>query len=443
MFSWIFHLQSAMLLTLAIFFVYIAVFMDDMTPTVPLLLLAIFCINDPYAISDILIVSLAIPVGLSLIYHAIVYKHKKKLGSMFFPLALVSCCLLTGGIASPYLSYYTLGLPTALTVGLLLLFAYVYFYNYVKPPQDFKIKKYFVWILIVMALICGLQYLYGWAILGISRNYLLYFGWGNVNTIGAVFLISYPASFYLICKRKNLYYGIISLVILVLALLTTSDGARIILILMTPIALLYTAKQLGGVKKKITYGILLSGTIVLVGLIIFFSVTNSRLVGEKLENAFHMGDRITLYKNAIGLYVHSPIFGVGLSYPFGVGMLGDNFHSVFFHALATTGTFGILAYIPYYIFRIKTIVGDKKPFNFCMLFSFIALEIYAFIDTCEFNPFPIMITVTMLVLICDVTRKTPKKKLLRHKHRHSHHGRHPHSRQSESSHHGESSRHSR
>ena len=82
-----------------------------------------------------------------------------------------------------------------------------------------------------------------------------------------------------------------------------------------------------------------------------------------------------------------------------------NFHSVFFHVLATMGIMGIVAYIFYYIARFKILMETNTCFSLFITITFIMFECYAFIDTAEFNAIPLMSTLTVMITIVELTNK--------------------------------------
>jgi len=150
-------------------------------------------------------------------------------------------------------------------------------------------------------------------------------------------------------------------------------------------------------------------------ILIFFILDPVELWNKVVESLYNDSNRTPLYMAAVDCFKKYPIFGVGLG--FYNDRLMDvvihnfselttfNFHSVIFEVMATMGIVGILAYGFYYYKRIRILGKNNSNKNFFLMFGFIGIELYAFIDTCEFVAVPIMIILTMLILFTEAGNK--------------------------------------
>ncbi|MBQ9486021.1 MAG: O-antigen ligase family protein, partial [Clostridia bacterium] len=300
----------------------------------------------------------------------------------------------------------------ALAVGPLVIIIYLFFINGIRPPKNFDVPLY-VCINFIAATIVGCMELL-LVFLTKDENFLINvrnLGWGNFNTLGAMTLIAIPACCYVIVKtgKSACTFAVIALFI-VADLLSGSDGSLGIAVFSVPFLTVFTFFRL---KKKDRKEFMICLFIVLTALCVAaIAIINELGLEEILSyTAFRAKDngRIKLYSKALELFRANPLLGVGQGFrdesvyvPATGSLQTFNFHSTLFHVIATMGVLGIIAYAFYYFFRIKILLGRNAAFNAFAFLSFVLLQAYGLIDTCEFNVIPLMAYATLLILCVEL-----------------------------------------
>jgi hypothetical protein len=143
-----------------------------------------------------------------------------------------------------------------------------------------------------------------------------------------------------------------------------------------------------------------------------------RILDFFITNLNDDNSRTELYTEAILLFKKYPVFGVGLGYvnPNSFltlsAVITYNFHSFIFHIMATMGIFGILFFGYYYIERYRLVTKKNTPFNLIAFLALASFQVYASVDTCEFNIIPPLITLTVLLVIVEYSNAHPCKEPL-------------------------------
>lgn len=391
-------------------------FYKDLTPFISPVCLFLFCFNDLSVINCFYFYFICGIFAVCLIAHFIKYPVKFYVGDLVLPLILFSVTLFTGGLLSNYLSDYWGGFAVIISTGPVILLEYLVFSNYINPPKNFDIKKYLCIVLILASVTASITMFYLKSITDtFFSDGLVDLKWGTSNTVASLLLFTAPCIYYLLVKAKHftLYLALIAFYFVML-IISNSDGCLGIFILFTPFlmltSLLFIEKSR---RRKFFITILFFGIIALV--VTFLYMKNKDLA--TLLNTADSG-RLYLYEKALSLYKKYPIFGIGLGYydhskyfP-ALGVFRQfNFHSSILHVLATTGTFGILAYAYYLVARIKCLSG-KTTFNFYALTSFLCFQGYALIDVSEFCLFPLLGCITLLITVSEYLKRTQLKNFL-------------------------------
>ena len=416
-FSFAFNMQMGGFSIYIIICCYLLVRQRDSTPILPLVIYFITVFRDLSVTSSILFYILLIPVLVCLIIHFIKFPPIPFcFGKLFLPFFAITSAMLVGGLLSPHLADWHKGLLYAIPLGPGLMLIYLFFNNYLRPPEDFDSKKYFSIALVIMGFICSIDIL----IYSINKFTLLtsefatsHVGWANTNGVGAIMLVVLPACCYLLVKSKNVFcYTLMVLTFYVTIFLTKSDGALGISCVFLPILIFFVYKKLP--KKQRQAFLSLIGFIAIIGCLTIIALQYNGLLESYLasiKKSFKSDTgRSKLYRDAIQNFLKNPIFGVGLGYyndaslNVAINPLSRfNFHSTFFTSLACMGSFGLLAYFYYFYKRYAIITERNTYFNKFMFIAFSMFECYGFIDVCEFITSPQMITITFLILITDLT----------------------------------------
>ncbi|MBQ8426325.1 MAG: O-antigen ligase family protein, partial [Clostridia bacterium] len=163
-------------------------------------------------------------------------------------------------------------------------------------------------------------------------------------------------------------------------------------------------------RKTYVHTIIIISALLLTALVITVVLYGFGELLVAVKPFFSDSSRTKLYEEALNLFAKYPLFGSGLGYVesdtvSALSISLYNFHSVFFHVLATMGIVGIVAYIFYYIARFKILMKNYNCFSLFATIAFLMFECYAFIDTAEFNVIPLMSTVTVFITIVELTNK--------------------------------------
>ena len=401
----IFEMQDIGLFVLIAFAGLILVVHKDITPIIPILTCFFLLIRDyaplttlPYIVSYIFLFS-------CLVCHFIIFPPKAFcLGNMFFPLCLVTAALFLGGTISPYITQYKNGLVTAFTVGPMVLIIYLIFLNGVTPPKNFDLKIYLSVAIIIPTVFASLELFLirnceSFSLLA-SRDST---GWGNVNHVAAMILIAFPLCAYLMCKTKRYAACLAVMLYLVIALyVTRSDGCQGILLMGIPfIALQIIIQSKHNLKQKIIVAFSIAFALISAFGIVVFNLFSINEITDFIIKATYDSGRRFLYAKAIDLFKKNPILGVGVSFidESAYRVTNNfNFHSTFFHILATMGTAGIVAYSVYYFVQFKILLNKNSDFNTFSFISILLLESYGIIDICRFNALVYYITLITLTL---------------------------------------------
>ncbi|MBQ3116353.1 MAG: O-antigen ligase family protein [Clostridia bacterium] len=389
-------------------------FFRDLTAFIPLPIFAVLVLPDFSVFNSFAtFIVLSVPF-IALVLHFIIYPIKKVfIGKVFFSLVAVSVALLLGGICSPHNVKYAYGLVTALTVGALMLFAYFLFTNYYCPPDDFDAGEYFCFMLLCLG-----GTLFFESLIPAVREANT-FGWGSTNTSASLLLLSIPAGWYLVLYKKDVLLNLPLLVIQYVALVfAKSDACLGIVFVMTPVFLL-VALIIGKVPKTKRFVLftllsLFAIALIVCGGILGYSEQARIWTADRLSLMLDDNGRSKFYKKAVEEFLHYPLFGVGQGYMNDefrltlTGVITFNFHSTFFHVLATMGTVGVLAYAYYYFSRIRAFTAENTAFSRFSFLAFIMLQAYGAVDTSEFNVVPIMMTLTLFMVVVEMTAKTKK-----------------------------------
>ncbi len=409
---------------------FILIFLDDAMPVIPtfFMLTSVFpkgASIEKYAY----LLYFSIPFLIALVYHIFKYKRKWKLGKLFFPQLAIAIALLMGGLGSNITaSTYSNGLTTGLLLGFGVLAFYFIFNNYINTGKC-DIKLYFsksmtaVGMLLVLEMIMFMFFNPEMQFSEIKHDFIN-LGSQLSNGVAMTLLLTAPFSFYLALKQPKLSFihFVCALAQYLALFLTYSRGGILFAVVTMPIALIYTVCKTKDYKWKfiMDYIILMLGLLVVYFCFmeqindVLYSILHAR---ESIDIDSISSGRISLYKEAFGVFSQFPAFGASLGYTSSNRV--DSvikffwFHSTFFQIIACTGIFGLLMFIYGYYGRFKIIFTNikKSSFNFIALVAFIGFEGYSMIDCGTFIPMPFMLMVTIITLIVEKANEQEKLKV--------------------------------
>lgn len=397
----------------------VLIFIKDLSPLIPLIASCILTVRNYSVLTSVPCIVEYCLLGACFIYHFIRFPFKQfYLGKLFFPLCLVSAALFLGGTLSQQgLDRYADGLAVAFATGPALLIIYLIFINGIDAPKNTDLPLY-VCYAILSATVCActeILFVY------LRHNVDFYpltrsVGWGNYNTVGAMTLISIPICCFIAVKTKK-FASMSSVIISMIAtdIISGSDGSIGIAAFSLPFLIIFVLINVNAEYRKrlvlcISVIILL---ICVAGLILLYKFGFDAVSSFIIDKTNATG-RFALYDKAIKIFRKNPVLGIGQGFydESSEYLQTYNFHSTFFHVLATMGIFGIIAYFVYYFFRFKILLGKNSSVNTFAYFSFIMFEAYGLIDVCEFNILPLMTFITLIILTVELSNIKGEEKNL-------------------------------
>lgn len=412
-FSYFVSIPEIGIVSLGLIACFVLIIYKDLTPFIPLPFTVMLVFRSYDNVLQPINCVVFVLVFFSLVAHFIIYPPTLKRGKLYLPLIFVSAALFLGGIGSPYFSEYERGLATVLATGPLLLFVYFLFTSYLCPPKGFSLKNYICYTLVILGVFVTIEvffHRYLFYVLSAPNVSELDLGWNNINGVGSLLLATIPACWYLLTRSKRITLSLLSMIFIYVGIvLTRSDGCIGTAIVFIPILMIFSVSKGNSFHKNILTKIFLI-VLSLCSIIAFWGMLKTDLKSVFDFILLKLSDdtnRTILFKDALELFKSHPLFGVGQGYYNPDGWLSlspvvaYNFHSTFFHVLATMGIVGLVAYIFYFIQRYRIIMAKNSVFNLFAFFSFTMFEMYGMVDTCEFNVMPAMLVVTIILTVIE------------------------------------------
>lgn len=404
------------LFLLSVYFCLLLALYDDITPVIPCAISVCFMFRDLSItnIRNVVFDLLVLADAGFLIYHLIRFRPKKiAVGQLFVPLIAVMLAFFTGGLLSIYIYDYLKGLPFAISLGLGIPALYFVFLNYVNPPASFNLKLFLAQIFMYAGLAIAFEMIVH-NILGFTTYNL---GWGNINLGATVFLLAVPLTFYLLTKARIILPYVFAILVLYLgAVLSRSDGVLAILLVFSPIMLIYAFKYMRAEKRKLftylcAFGII---AVLIVGILAAYLGLTQQLIEKLIKVMTDDNKRSDIYGEAWKLFINNPVFGVGEAYyndalyeP-GSGIIAAfNFHCTPLHILATMGLFGMICYVVYFVMRYRIIGVKNTCFTVFAFLTFSLFECYGFVDPAEFCLAPNMLNATIFITLVELINSVP------------------------------------
>lgn len=338
----------------------------------------------------------AILITGSIITHMIKYRVRPKLNALGLSFLLVALSFLIPLIyrgVNENNGFVSL-------LGLVYLMIYLFYSNTIKKDNlNYLFRTMFILSLLLSFQIIAI-FVSGFIDYGEPNIYraLIYLlpkwngdaGWGNANDLTIHLTLFSAASLYYMHKYPKKIFPWIQITIAsALIVFYFARGSMITLCILWPIIIVMAIR---GREKGMLKNLLITIFIILGFMGIFYELTYtifehffSSLDGDL--NGMLTG-RITIYKEAIRIFMKYPIFGSGWG-DLDTLVSGQNvriivYHSTFFHVLATGGIFGILI-LGYHFFQISTIF--RKRFDFAklaILITYLITQFHGLVDNTQY-----------------------------------------------------------
>lgn len=444
---------------LALVFVYICIFSDNINPIVPIVCLAIYCVstqNGPWTqLSDkadepvhstslytstffTVLLCIGIPILLSAaVFRVLVFGECKKVftkNSVFIGLAVLSVSFLLSGAfsASWELEDFFWGVVQAATYFII----YVFFASCVD-------KKTFTLDYIANVMLAGLAIMiFAVAVMYITKFHLvdglsptwkgmMSYGWGMTNSVGTYISFVLPACLYKMHAQKNRrwIWSVVLAIGMLTAILTLCRAGMVTAALVVIIGLTIFAVKKETRKHALwTIGVYL-GLIALVALIIWLSgnaeqILNYFFVKTNVDSLDALSSgRIQIWERYMTHFPKDPIFGGGFLVDWAAwenskfvarsgafAFYGILAHNLIVQTLASSGIVGMIALL-IHVFTLGKRVAKKH--SYARSFLSIALCAYYFLsilDTIFYMTHFTFLYIAMIVAIEADCKRIEKEK---------------------------------
>lgn len=351
---------------------------------------------------------------LEMIIFLIVRFKKQNKSTLWIGFVLITISFAISGVKQDGSIYVNNHFTDVILMGIVIFLFLFFAFTFEKDS-----KRYICKCLLYLSVYIAIQVFVAYIIQIVEYPELLFNArpnmvWGNVNTAASVVLLSFPAGAYLYVEKPNFFYFFLTRIVYVSLLILTSRGGIWFGTLALLLIDIYARIQ---VKDRRKYNLIYFGStaLVLVALVVSFDYVKpfldfsfSRLfVGSNL-NEFSSG-RIDLYKEAIRLFLSSPIIGVGTT----LAVIYDAspwYHSTFFDTLAGAGIVGLVM-LGFHMFqKYKLLLKNKQdPFVVFVYIGFICSGLYGVFDVTYYH-FIWLILFAILLASVEVQVKTRDSK---------------------------------
>jgi len=406
----------------AILVTYICLCAEDLLPMMPILACAYVVpstANNPGQSTDsvfsgssgLYVVGVAVVLVLALIYRIIRDRKKlfRKNGTLLSGLIVLTVAYMLSGIGSKgYLDVAWKNIPYGLVQGLALLLPYWLFSGGVDWERS--PKHYFAWIGVGMGclLVAELTCVYisqGVISNGVIDRTLIFTGWGMYNNLGNLLAMMIPFAFWLGIYYKKLWAGyLVGFLFLAGVLLSCSRSAMIFATLCYCACCLWVPEGKQRKRNLLVFGSLAVVSAVLI--VVFFDQIYD-LFENILDDAHELGSRFDIYRQGLGEFKESPIFGStfypdeGNSYNWAsteiTSLMPARWHNTVIQQLASVGLVGLLSY-GFHRYQTFCMVKHRRSrLQVLMIFSALVLLLGSLTDTHFFNVGPGMFYAMLLV----------------------------------------------
>ncbi len=406
---------------------FIAVFMDDVTPVVSLLLFINVLVslkntpsvsmgaNDYYMRTEILaqIIPLACIFILSAVFRLTVTVAGKrfKITPPFIGLCVFCSALLLNGLFAKGYDPKNLLFGFILTALILGIFSAIK--DNIKVNSDCYEKIAYAFLALSFLLIVELIVAYattdGLFENGTINRGLLIFGWGVYNTYGVLIVMCLPAVIFLAGRKQyGFVFTLYSFIIFVAVFFSCSRQAMVGGIFIYPFCI---AMLLWKGKNRIANIVVLSSA-VLAGIILVcvFREWVAEFFKEIFDNMIVNGElngsgRMKIWRQALDYFKNYPVFGSGFFVQFdynsdnGMSVIPLMCHNTILEIMSAGGIVGFTAYS---VHRIQTILSVTKNLTTERTFiagTILAMLVISMFDNHLFNIFPTIVYSALLAVL--------------------------------------------
>lgn len=363
-----------------------------------------------------LFVSIGI-VLLGLLLHIIIYKQKPNKPKFLLGFIAVAVALALGGLLFDYEGKVAKMLLLG-GLGFAFVLLYVMLTAATKPTfrELSAIITYLGVFLILQMIVFYLMPGNADLFLKVKR---LDIGWANNgNSFSIVMLFCFPFTFYAACNNKQNYKAAVlytlSIFEIISIIVTYSRGA-VLAAFVSYLLFVIASLCHKGYRKKMLWFVF-AGLMTLCGIIISLWIfdkenLNSIIANLTKINLDSINGRVPIYEKMLEELKTQPIFGFGMFHSFGQGGTEEIpylwGHNTFIHAAYTLGILGFLAMVFHHIQKYAFCFKNRSFEKVVLFFSFLATDIYGFIDVSYFF-INFMIVLLIILIMADNSLKEVK-----------------------------------
>ena len=356
-------------------------------------------------------------VLLGLIIHMLIYKQKPNKPKFLLGFIAIAVSLALGGLL-----YESEGKVANMLLlgGLGFAFILLYIFLSASTKPTFRELSALITYLGVFLL---LQMLVFYLMPGNADLFLtvkrLDIGWANNgNSFSIIMLACFPFTFYAACNNKKGYksFTLYTLCILeIFSIIVTFSRGAILAAFVSYLCFVIAAIIHKGYRKKMLWFVW-TGVLSLCGIIIFVYLYDKTILDAAIKNitAINLNSingRVPIYTKMLEELKEQPIFGFGMFHSFGQGGTEEIpylwGHNTFIHAAYTLGLLGFGAMVFHHIQKYAFCFKNRSFEKVVLFFSFLATDIYGFIDVSYFF-INFMIVLLIILIMADNSLKEVK-----------------------------------
>ena len=248
---------------------------------------------------------------------------------------------------------------------------------------------------------------------GVIVKEMINFGWGVMNTMGLCLSVLIPMCFLGYRRSRHPIPYIVLGVLCYVGVLLTLSRNGIIAGGLALVASLVLSAASGEKKRRIgALAVLIVGAVSVLALAVVFREKIALLFKDIFDRGLSDNGRFDLWRQGIGNFLSSPIFGVGFFRSYGIEWITAEFlpdmpHQTFITLLAATGVFGTAAYIYYRVETLRLLFKRVSTERLFLALSILVLLLESLVDNFIFYYLPIL-HYTATLAVVGVMNDAPK-----------------------------------
>lgn len=376
--------------------------------------------NFYYKTSSIIVCAIAAFIPISIAIGRMIYNFflkKIKIDGMTLSVIFFGVALLTNGLLNEKYNYSNLVFGLSMFFFFVILFLAVYPCISLNKSNILAVSRQVA----IYSILLFIENLILYLTFFIEKKPFYYrtdifFGWGNENTIGMLFLITFCFLIYLLINEPNkklkIFWWVLGIFNFVFTILLVSRQIYVFLLasllIFLILGLIFSKKDK---KKFFVFGLLALFFFIILVIIIFnFLGKLDVLFKELFED-----ERFALWKKSIDSFKKYPIFGAGFYFMGGdptvrlESIMPFCSHNTIFELIGACGIIGISTYLIYRVFTIKRIAGNFSLYRLSAICGCVTIVSLSLLDIHIFDFFGSGIYVILLCqsMSLDRTEQCP------------------------------------